>query len=68
MTKPPRTRKSKSNYAGHPTTITIYLSAMEEETLSDRAKTQNQSVPAFVATLLRERLNESLRESKGGPA
>jgi hypothetical protein len=64
MMKPPRPRKAKSIYAGRPTTITIYLTATEEEALSDHAKTVKQSVPAFVANLLRERL----RTSKGGAA
>jgi hypothetical protein len=62
MTTPSRPRKAKSIYAGRPTTVTIYLSATEEEALSDRAKTANQSVPAFIANVVRERLSAG----KGG--
>jgi len=56
MTKeqgPPR--KTKRDYAGRATTVTIYLSAAEEEALSECAKAQKQSVPAFIATLVRLR-------------
>ena len=55
MTTEPK-RKRGRPYAGRPTTVTIYLSAAEEEALSDRAKAENKSVPAFVAATLRERL------------
>jgi hypothetical protein len=64
MNQPPRTLKARSDYAGRPTTITIYLSAPEEEALSDRAKSVKQSVPAFIANVLRE----CLRTSEGGAA
>ncbi|MBI1214105.1 MAG: ribbon-helix-helix protein, CopG family [Alphaproteobacteria bacterium] len=63
MTTEPRSRKRGRPYAGRPTTVTIYLSASEEEALSERAKAENQSVPAFVAGAVRARLqNEKARE------
>jgi hypothetical protein len=55
-------RKAGSIYVGRPTTITIYLTPMEEEALSEHAKNAKQSVPAFIANLLRQRV----RGSKSG--
>jgi len=57
MTSEQRPRRAKRNTSGRPTTVTIYLSAAEEEALSDRAKSAKQSVPAFIAGMLRERLS-----------
>jgi hypothetical protein len=65
MNQPPRTRKARSSSAGRPTTVTIYMSAPEEEALSERAKSVKQSVPAFIANVLRERLRT---EGEGGAA
>jgi hypothetical protein len=58
MTTEPKRKRGRPN-TGRPTTVTIYLSAAEEEALSDRAKAEKQSVPAFVATMLRERLQST---------
>ena len=59
-----RKRGRPHGYEGRPTTVTIYLSVAEEAALSDRAKARKQSVPAFVGTVVRERLQSNGKEEE----
>ena len=65
MTKETKRKRGRPHgYEGRPTTITIYLSVAEEAALSHRAKAQKQSVPAFVGTVVRERLQLNEKEQE----
>jgi hypothetical protein len=64
MTEPTKRKRGRpAGYAGRPTTVTIYLSAVEEEALTDRAKAQKQSVPAFIAMAVRTCLQTGGQEN-----
>jgi hypothetical protein len=64
MTEPTKRKRGRpAGYAGRPTTVTIYLSALEEEALSDRAKAQKQSVPALIAAAVRAHLQAGGQEN-----